>query len=105
VLSESFLTHYECSLQNRQNIGQILDSRGNFISFCHEVQRILGMEYRAPPVPIDLSGGHFDSEGRLSVEQQQTMDRSSRETPENDIQAKTDLFRSVAQQRHNLKIG
>lgn len=91
-------------LKNRQNIGQILDSRGNLISFCHEVQKILGMEYRAPPLPIDLNGSNIDEEGRLAVETNPEKSPSSQVT-ENDTEAKTSLFRSAAQQRHNLKIG
>ena len=65
------------------------------------------MEYHAPPLPVDLSGGNFDNEGRLAIEKIQEMkdSASNRQAAENDMEAKTDLFRSAAQERHNLKIG
>lgn len=88
---------------DRQNVGQILDSKGNLISFCHEVQRMLGMEYRAPPLPVDLTGGRLDEDGKLTLDAYR--DKEDRSTERNqflDTESKTDLFRSVAQQRHQL---
>ena len=89
-------------MESRQNVGQILDSKGNLISFCHEVQRMLGMDYRAPPLPVDLSGGRVDEDGKFTLdafrEEAQTKERKQFWETE----AKTDLFRSVAQQRHQL---
>jgi len=66
---------------------------------------MLGMEYHAPPLPVDLSGGNLNN-GMLSVEREvETRPSGSQEILEKDAEEKSDLFRSVAQQRHNLKIG
>ena len=48
-------------LQHRdswQNIGQISDSKANLVSYCHEVQKKLGMQYHAPPVPLQILKGN-----------------------------------------------
>lgn len=85
-----------------------MDSRGNLISFCHEVQRILGMDYRAPPLPVDLTGGKLDYDGKLSLETYKEKDASDDTRNQGldiDAEAKTDLFRSVAQQRHNIRLS
>ena len=37
-----------------QNPGVIYDSRGNLVNYCNEVQKLLGMQYRAPAMPIDI---------------------------------------------------
>jgi hypothetical protein len=52
--------HLELVVQHReawQNPGAIYDSRGNLVSYCNEVQKLLGMQYRAPPMPIDIRAG------------------------------------------------
>lgn len=49
---------YVIVLQHRdswQHVGGILESKAAVVSFCLEVQKQLGMRYRAPPTPVDLS--------------------------------------------------
>ena len=49
---------YVVILQHRdswQHVGGILESKAAVVSFCLEVQKQLGMRYRAPPTPVDLS--------------------------------------------------
>ena len=49
---------YVVELQHRdswQHVGGILESKAAVVSFCLEVQKQLGMRYRAPPTPVDLS--------------------------------------------------
>jgi hypothetical protein len=38
-----------------QNVGTVLDSKGNLMSYCTEVQKMLGIQYKAPHVPIELT--------------------------------------------------
>lgn len=64
------------------------------------------MEYRAPPLPVDLAGGNLD-DGKLSVDAEgdkrvSSANAANAEIMEKDADAKSDLFRSVAQQRHNI---
>ncbi len=85
-----------------------MDSRGNLISFCHEVQRILGMEYRAPALPVDLTGGRLDDDGKFSLDSYRegaASDERRHQSVDYDPESKTDLFRSVAQQRHNIRLS
>lgn len=37
-----------------QSVPQVLDSKANLVTYCNEVQKKLGMKYRAPPLPVDL---------------------------------------------------
>ena len=63
--------HLELVVQHReawQNPGAIYDSRGNLVSYCNEVQKLLGMQYRAPPMPIDLRTGGSDLAASLMPE-------------------------------------
>ena len=49
---------YVVMLQHRdswQHVGVVLESKASVVSFCLEVQKQLGMRYRAPPTPVDLS--------------------------------------------------
>ena len=49
---------YVVELQHRdswQHVAGILESKAAVVSFCLEVQKQLGMRYRAPPTPVDLS--------------------------------------------------
>ena len=64
---------------------------------------MLGMEYRAPPLPVDLSGGRVADDGKLTLDSSRNREaRSAERIQFPDIEAKTDLFRSAAQQRHQL---
>jgi hypothetical protein len=50
----------EVVIQHRdswQNVGTILDSKGNFMSYCTEVQKMLGIQYKAPHLPIEMTIG------------------------------------------------
>ena len=37
-----------------KNVGQILDSKANLSSYILEVQQQLGLNYQAPPLPVDM---------------------------------------------------
>jgi small-conductance mechanosensitive channel len=54
----------EVVIQHReswQNVGTILDSKGNFMSYCTEVQKMLGIQYKAPHLPIEMSIGDMNT--------------------------------------------
>ncbi|CAJ1957658.1 unnamed protein product [Cylindrotheca closterium] len=53
ILIELVVQHREAW----QNPGAIYDSRGNLVSFCHEVQKLLGMQFKNPPLPVDIRNG------------------------------------------------
>lgn len=58
ILPEQGFVEYAIVIQHRdcwQNIGQILDSKANLSSYCMEVTKQLDMNYRAPPLPVDLT--------------------------------------------------
>ena len=64
---------------------------------------MLGMEYHAPPLPVDLTGGRVDDDGKFTLDAFRDREPRSIERKQFlDIEAKTDLFRSAAQQRHQL---
>lgn len=59
IYTEQSYMNVTLLLQHRepwQSVGQILDSKANLVTYCNEVQKKLGMVYRAPPLPVHLKG-------------------------------------------------
>jgi hypothetical protein len=88
---------------NRQSVGQIMDSKGNLISYCNEVQKKLGMEYRAPPLPIDLKSSQLVGSFIDSLSQDGQLSRGS--NAELDEDAQFEQFRLMAQNQHNIRFS
>lgn len=92
VVSDQGYVAYAVVVQHRsswQEIGQLLDSKANLSSYCQEVQKQLGMNYHAPPLPVDLKqvisgvGGGSQAAGSDSAD-------------DVDSVARRDEFRSMA---------
>ncbi|CAJ1888982.1 unnamed protein product [Cylindrotheca closterium] len=93
-----------------QNCGQVLDSKANLVTYCHEVQKKLGMRYIAPTVPIEL----IDSRGQdiLSLIDNPTTESSSIDSKEgedqvgqlSDDEMQFQQFRSMAKQKYNIRV-
>jgi len=98
VVSDQGYVRYALVVQHRsswQDIGQILDSKANLSSYCQEVQRQLGMNYHAPPVPVDLKyGGELVAGGVGGTDS----------TDDLDSVARREEFRSMALSRHNINL-
>ena len=95
-------------LQHRdpwQNIGQISDSKANLISYCHEVQKKLGMQYHSPPVPLQVLNenalGLFNASTSLDNSLKEPTD-SSDETID-DVQFQQ--FRTMAMKKYNIRVA
>ncbi|CAJ1957656.1 unnamed protein product [Cylindrotheca closterium] len=61
IVTDKGYMRVELRVQHReawQNPPAIYDSRGNLVSFCNEVQKLLGMQYKMPPIPIDVRAEH-----------------------------------------------
>jgi len=61
IHTEKASMEVKITIQHRdswQNISQISDSKANLVSYCHEVQKKLGMQYHTPPVPLQLLKGN-----------------------------------------------
>jgi hypothetical protein len=90
-----------------QNIAQILDSKSNLVTYCGEVQKKLGMQYKAPALPVDLRG----AESFLQQHQPGTDQHSiasiygipSDEDP-SEVEARMNYFRLIAQTRHQIRV-
>jgi hypothetical protein len=124
----------EVVIQHReswQNIGTILDSKGNFMSYCTEVQKMLGIQYKAPHLPVEMTIGdrnklatHFlvNNADELEDNRYQSIydetggDHTSRGEDSrrcnNNCTAssgktstqKGEMFRSLAQTKHNIRV-
>ena len=104
------------SVQHRdpwQNIAQVLDSKANLVTYCHEVQKKLGMRYVAPTVPIELvDSRNHDIPSLLEKNDHQTKEVETSIEPNKeeamDEQAKEDLqfqqFRSMARTKYNIRM-
>lgn len=84
-----------------QSIGQILDSKANLVTYCNEVQKKLGMQYRAPPLPVDLNGAQQFLENASSLGSV-TGGPSNLDDDDADMEAKMNQFRHIAKTRHQL---
>ena len=89
-----------------QNVGTVLDSKGNLMSYCAEVQKMLGIQYKAPPMPIDLtlaSGTELSAKSPDTSESRQINDGdeiSQREGSQN----QAEVFSSMARNRHHIVV-
>lgn len=77
-----------------QDVGQLLDSKANLSSYCQEVQRQLGMNYRAPPLPVDLKYLGDLGVGTSGTESADDLDSVTRR----------EEFRTMALSRHNINL-
>jgi hypothetical protein len=91
----------------RQNIGQILDSKSNLVTYCHEVQKKLGMQYTAPPLPVELSDSN---RGILSLLDNQAITTSNSQADQNNSEAQeehddfqVEQFRTMALKKYNIR--
>lgn len=75
-----------------QMIGQVLDSKANLSSYCMEVTKQLGLNYRAPPLPVSLTYSKAAADVEDSVTQEVDGETQLRE------------FRSFAL-KHNIKVA
>eukprot|EP00934_Nitzschia_sp_Nitz4_P001371 Nitzschia sp. Nitz4//scaffold41_size133979//57505//61267//NITZ4_003347-RA/size133979-processed-gene-0.249-mRNA-1//-1//CDS//3329551470//1371//frame0 len=97
-----------------QNVGTIMDSRGNLNSFCLEVQRMLGMQYRAPVVPIELTNSGSEPRN-LTIPPTDNATSTAGEDDNNemvpllggdtvaDVDRNAELFQSISKARNVLK--
>lgn len=88
---------YAITIRHReswQHIGQLLDSKANFVSYCHEVAKQLNMHYKAPPLPVDLRYNPQVQVGD-SVATEEDMNTEER----------TEAFRSLALHKHNIRLN
>lgn len=88
-----------------QNVGTVLDSKGNLMSYCAEVQKMLGIQYKAPPMPVDLT---LASGTELSAKSPDTFE--SPQVNADDIgqsdsrQNQAEVFSSMARNRHHIVV-
>lgn len=76
-----------------QMIGQVLDSKANLSSYCMEVTKQLGLTYRAPPLPVDLTYAKASTDFQKDSV-----------TEEVDGESRLQDFRSIAP-KFNIKLG
>lgn len=92
ISPEQGFIEYVIHIQHReswQQFSQLQDSRANFQSYCLEVSKQLGMNYSAPPLPVDLR--HYE---------QCTPDREL--VSDVDSVTRMEGFRSLAMTQHNI---
>jgi hypothetical protein len=115
-----------------QNVGTVLDSKGNFMSYCTEVQKMLGIQYKAPHVPIELTTTAGAADGTSHNNDPTWRDELLTHTVPptstlvdgnadpgtgnhhnpNDVtppsprtsRSQSDVFRSMAQAKHNIRV-
>ncbi|CAJ1957654.1 unnamed protein product [Cylindrotheca closterium] len=109
VFTDRGYIRVELVVQHReawQNPGAIYDSRGNLVSFCNEVQKLLGMQFKRPPLPIDIRAPNalesLDAvvergERRPSVAVSEAKGGGS-----NNDQAVREKFRQAAENNHKM---
>jgi hypothetical protein len=74
-----------------QMVGQVLDSKANLSSYCMEVTKQLGLTYRAPPLPVDLTYSKATGDQKDSV------------TEEVDNESRLQDARSIVH-KHNIRV-
>ena len=107
-------------LQHRepwQSVGAVLDSKANLVSFSHEVQKKLGMQYKAPPLPIHIQKGDISqflehpsssesiTAGSGSAAVPGTAVRSTSTDDSDSAEAKMNHFRWIAKTQHQIRSG
>lgn len=92
-----------------QNVAQVLDSKANFVTYCHEVQKKLGMTYVAPTVPIELVDNRSGRDSISSMIDHPRVESSSIESKEaddhqNDEEMQFHQFRSMARKKYKIRV-
>jgi small-conductance mechanosensitive channel len=115
IYTEQSYMNVTLLLQHRepwQSIGQILDSKANLVTYCNEVQKKLGMHYRAPPVPVHLKGdSHFLQDHPSSAGSAAApagggaMGPPNTDANDSDSEAKMNHFRWIAKTQHQIRAG
>jgi len=99
LVADQGYVEYTIVIQHRdswQNIGQLLDSKANLSSFCLEVASQLDIHYRAPPLPVDLKYSQdADPPVPMEVEGMHELDS----------EARAEEFRSIALNKHNIRMS
>eukprot|EP00980_Cylindrotheca_fusiformis_P014169 scaffold3720_cov141-Cylindrotheca_fusiformis.AAC.8 len=96
-----------------QNIGQVADSKSNFITYCHEIQKKLDMEYTAPPLPVNLSYSKNDVLSMLESQtptparhnNDQQADLNNSFTEEESGNQQVQQFRTMAMKKYNIRVS
>jgi hypothetical protein len=97
-------------LQHRehwQSIAQVLDSKSNMVTYCSEVQKKLGMQYRAPALPVDLKGAEhlFASENNGHPTEASIVGGIQSDEDNSDAaEARMNYFRLIAKTRHQIRV-
>ena len=78
-----------------QNIGQILDSKANLSSYILEVTQQLGLNYKAPPLPVNLKY----MKAMIDAEENQEKDNSGM-----DDAKQMEGFRTMVN-KHNIRLN
>lgn len=94
MVPEKGIVEYALVIMHRdswQMIGQVLDSKANLTSYCMEVTKQLGLSYRAPPLPVDLTYSKDGADKRDSV------------TEEVDNESRLQEARSIVH-KHNIRV-
>lgn len=98
-------------LMYRQNIGQVSDSKSNLVTYCHEVQKKLGMEYTAPPLPVDLSYRNsevlslLESQANAATNNDLVDQNSNNEAQEAYGNFQVQQFRTMAMKKYNIRVS
>jgi hypothetical protein len=105
VFTDKGYIQMELVVQHReawQNAGAVYDSRGNLVSFCNEVQKLLGMQFKKPPLPVDIrSGSALESLDGLTHERRPSAGVSETRAGDTE-QAARAKFRQVAEDNHKM---
>lgn len=87
-------------------MGQIFDSKANLTSYCQEVARELGMEYKAPILPVEVKYTKEEEERTNNNTNTNVMmghdDEHKRERDKEKEEALVKGFQFIARQRHRL---
>ena len=108
ILTEQSYMQVVLLIQHRdswQNIAQIQDSKSNLVTYCSEVQKKLGMEYKAPALPVDLRG----AQSLLSVDHAATSmggsdSGTNAEEDSAEAEARMNYFRLIAKTKHQIRV-
>jgi Mechanosensitive ion channel len=89
-----------------QNVGTVLDSKGNLMSYCAEVQKMLGVQYKAPPMPIDLNlaPGTELSANNPNISGNSVEGTSSDIYRRDGRASQAEVFSSMARNRHKIVV-
>ena len=118
LICDSFSMNVTLLLQHRepwQSVGAVLDSKANLVSYSHEVQKKLGMQYKAPPLPIHVQKGDVSqflehpsssesaTAGSGSAAGPAAVVRSTNTDDSDSAEAKMNHFRWIAKTQHQIR--